>query len=394
MATKRENQTAAAATAAAAAAAAAVVVVVGVVVGVAVVVTGLGAIGALGPRNPNQKVANVMRVLGLYEHRFAIIGDEKRRGISGGQRKRVNVAMELVGDPSVLFLDEPTTGLDSTTSFELVQALKAIASHRHVNVAAVIHQPSAKIFSAFDDGLLLGSGGATVYLGPSSHALAYFTSLGFEIPPHENPADFFLDAILAKVPSKSPLFSGGTSGDLSSSTDGGGDSIDEGGSSSNRNNNGGDVDGGVGSLRQRRRRRRRKAHGNAGGIYDTMAWHRRANTSIRSSSRVSGRATTHCRRHHRVLLTRRRAAAAAAAEGKKTRNLWLAASSSWAGGTSQPLERRSCLASSSAPGCLWFDASSSTCDLTWNFATSSFSSSSRASSWAHSTVTLCSTTSR
>ena len=95
------------------------------------------------------KVANIMHVLGLWDHRKSIIGDEKTRGISGGQCKRVNVAMELVADPSVLFLDEPTTGLDSTTSFELVHALKAIASHRKVNVAAVIHQPSVSKLSSF-----------------------------------------------------------------------------------------------------------------------------------------------------------------------------------------------------------------------------------------------------
>ena len=128
---------------------------------------------------------------------------------------------------------EPTTGLDSTTSFELVAALRAIASHRHVNVAAVVHQPSAKTFASFDDVLLLGSGGATVYLGPSSGALAYFSGLGFAIPPMENPADFFLDVILAKVPSSSPAFSGG------------------GGSGSG---GGGEDGGGTGQLRRRKKK--------------------------------------------------------------------------------------------------------------------------------------------
>ena len=77
-----------------------------------------------------------MMVLGLFPQRHKLIGDEANRGISGGQRKRVNVAMELVLDPSVLFLDEPTSGLDSTTSYELVHALRCI-SKRGVNVVAV-----------------------------------------------------------------------------------------------------------------------------------------------------------------------------------------------------------------------------------------------------------------
>ena len=156
----------------------------------------------------NDKVTNVMMVLGLFPQRHKLIGDEvsrgrlpttrshsplvvvvshssthhhhhhppthkAHRGISGGQRKRVNVAMELVLDPSVLFLDEPTSGLDSTTSYELVHALRSI-SKRGVNVVAVLHQPSAKIYRMFHDVLLLGSGGCTVYLGPSSNALPYF----------------------------------------------------------------------------------------------------------------------------------------------------------------------------------------------------------------------------
>ena len=137
-------------------------------------------------------VLDVIRILGLEEIRHSRIGDEKTRGISGGQRKRVNVGMELVGDPTLLFLDEPTSGLDSTTSFELLSALQGVA-RRGVTVVTVLHQPSWQIYSMFDDVLLLGTGGHTVYLGPADGAAGYFESLGFKAPERVNPADYFMD---------------------------------------------------------------------------------------------------------------------------------------------------------------------------------------------------------
>mmetsp|Transcript_59762 Transcript_59762/g.146702 ORF Transcript_59762/g.146702 Transcript_59762/m.146702 type:complete len:251 (-) Transcript_59762:3446-4198(-) len=92
-----------------------------------------------------QRVAAVMESLELTPIKNSIIGDEIQRGISGGQRKRVNVAMELVADPSLLALDEPTSGLDSTTSYSLTETLHSLAK-TGVNVAAVLHQPKNEIF--------------------------------------------------------------------------------------------------------------------------------------------------------------------------------------------------------------------------------------------------------
>ena len=92
--------------------------------------------------------ADVQSILGLDFVQDSPIGDEATRGISGGQRKRVNVGMEMVSDPSVLFLDEPTSGLDSTTSYELVSALHAIA-RKGCNVITVLHQPSFELYQKF-----------------------------------------------------------------------------------------------------------------------------------------------------------------------------------------------------------------------------------------------------
>eukprot|EP01123_Difflugia_compressa_P012693 TRINITY_DN5542_c0_g1_i1.p1 TRINITY_DN5542_c0_g1~~TRINITY_DN5542_c0_g1_i1.p1 ORF type:complete len:1022 (+),score=141.02 TRINITY_DN5542_c0_g1_i1:292-3066(+) len=146
-------------------------------------------------------VNSVISLLGLDEIAYSPIGDETKRGISGGQRKRVNIGMELVANPTVLFLDEPTSGLDSTSSLELAKILRTIAE-LGLTVVTVIHQPRYDIFTMFHDVLLLGKGGKTVYLGPSNQCLDYFTSLGFKIPKHSNPADFFMDIISGNVPRK------------------------------------------------------------------------------------------------------------------------------------------------------------------------------------------------
>jgi ABC-type multidrug transport system ATPase subunit len=90
-------------------------------------------------------VQDVIEALQLEHVSDQAIGDEATRGISGGQRKRVNVGIEMVADPSLLFLDEPTSGLDSTTSFDLVFALNALAT-KGVNVIMVLHQPSYPLY--------------------------------------------------------------------------------------------------------------------------------------------------------------------------------------------------------------------------------------------------------
>lgn len=135
-----------------------------------------------------------LQMLGLWDIRHSIIGDENTRGISGGQRKRVNIGIEMVANPTVLFLDEPTSGLDSTSSLEVCAALRKIADIG-LTIVTVIHQPRYEIFCAFHDVLLLGKGGRAVYLGPSGDALDYFARKGFDCPPRVNPPDFMMDVI-------------------------------------------------------------------------------------------------------------------------------------------------------------------------------------------------------
>lgn len=139
------------------------------------------------------RVDRVIQELGLAKVRGSRIGNELERGISGGERKRVSIATELVTDPSLLFLDEPTTGLDSFNALNVVQTLRHLASSGRT-VVCTIHQPRSSIFSLFDQ-LLLLSEGRVMYHGPARDAVAYFASLSFRMPRHFNPADFFLDLL-------------------------------------------------------------------------------------------------------------------------------------------------------------------------------------------------------
>uniref|UniRef100_H2Z7M0 ABC transporter domain-containing protein n=1 Tax=Ciona savignyi TaxID=51511 RepID=H2Z7M0_CIOSA len=121
------------------------------------------------------------------------VGNEFVRGVSGGERKRVNIGMEMILDPPVLFLDEPTTGLDANTANSIVLLLYKLASGGR-NIIMSIHQPRYSIFSLFDRLLLLNKGDI-VYRGPAKQAVDHFKSIGFSCPRFHNPADFFLDIV-------------------------------------------------------------------------------------------------------------------------------------------------------------------------------------------------------
>ncbi|PIK50797.1 putative ATP-binding cassette sub-family G member 2 isoform X2 [Apostichopus japonicus] len=139
------------------------------------------------------RVDEVVIELGLTHCADTKVGTEFIRGVSGGERKRTNIGMELVIKPRVLFLDEPTTGLDASTANAVIHLLASL-SKRGRTILFSIHQPRFKIFRLFDTMHLL-SLGETVYHGPAEEALGYFSSIGYECQPHNNPPDFFLDVI-------------------------------------------------------------------------------------------------------------------------------------------------------------------------------------------------------
>jgi ATP-binding cassette subfamily G (WHITE) protein 2 len=141
-----------------------------------------------------ERIEEVMERLGLTRCRNTIVGDPLKRGVSGGERKRLCVAIELLTRPKLLFLDEPTSGLDSVTALSLCTTLKQLATSGQCTVITTIHQPQNKIFQQFDDLILLKSG-RIVYYGPAAEVMDFFAEAGFPCPPMTNPADHMLDVI-------------------------------------------------------------------------------------------------------------------------------------------------------------------------------------------------------
>ncbi|XP_017284377.1 broad substrate specificity ATP-binding cassette transporter ABCG2b isoform X1 [Kryptolebias marmoratus] len=147
----------------------------------------------------NNRVSAILQDLGLTDCADTKIGTDFLRGVSGGERKRCSIGMELITSPSLLFLDEPTTGLDSNTANCIVGLLHKL-SRRGNTVIFSIHQPRYSIFRQFDH-LTLMHKGEIVYAGAAGRALDYFTGLGYQIEAFNNPADFFMDIINGDVAS-------------------------------------------------------------------------------------------------------------------------------------------------------------------------------------------------
>ncbi len=120
-----------------------------------------------------QKIDNLLEELGLSEIKHLKVGSPLNKLISGGQRKRLNIALELIREPSVLFLDEPTSGLSSADSEMVIDLLKDLVSKGKL-IFIVIHQPSSEVFKQFDKLLVLDKGGYPVYYGHPLQGIAYF----------------------------------------------------------------------------------------------------------------------------------------------------------------------------------------------------------------------------
>mmetsp|Transcript_11253 Transcript_11253/g.16592 ORF Transcript_11253/g.16592 Transcript_11253/m.16592 type:complete len:668 (+) Transcript_11253:160-2163(+) len=170
----------------------------------------------------NAVVQKVMESLGLWNVRHRTIGDrthaatggggagaknkgkmESKRGggagsgggLSGGEKRRLSVALELISAPKVFLADEPTTGLDSSQAHHVVNLMARLANERNIPCICSLHQPRTSIWKTLDSFILLAPGGKMIYMGERQDATDYFASLGFRCPPETNPAEYFIDLV-------------------------------------------------------------------------------------------------------------------------------------------------------------------------------------------------------
>ncbi|XP_027863160.1 ATP-binding cassette sub-family G member 8 isoform X2 [Xiphophorus couchianus] len=141
----------------------------------------------------DQRVDDVIAELRLRQCAHTRVGNDYVRGVSGGERRRVSIAVQLLWNPGILILDEPTSGLDSFTAHNLVITLSRLAKGNRLILLSV-HQPRSDIFQLFDLVVLLSSGSA-VYFGAARDMVPYFTALGHPCPRYCNPSDFYVDLI-------------------------------------------------------------------------------------------------------------------------------------------------------------------------------------------------------
>lgn len=135
-----------------------------------------------------------LKMVGLQNQVDTKVGDVFFRGLSGGQKRRLSIAVELLAQPSILFLDEPLSGLDSAAAFSIMESLRKVAKASGTSLIITIHQPSELLFEMCDH-LLLLSGGKQVFFGPVHQVESHFQRLGFECPKRTSVAEWVLDLI-------------------------------------------------------------------------------------------------------------------------------------------------------------------------------------------------------
>lgn len=141
-----------------------------------------------------QRAEQILLKMGLKDCADNLIGNDLIKGISGGEKRRVTIAVQILTEPRVLLLDEPLSGLDAFTALSIVDVLNGLAREGRTLVVT-IHQPRSDLFAHFGNIILLARGGSPVYAGPSKNMLTHFAAQGYLCPSHVNPADFALDLI-------------------------------------------------------------------------------------------------------------------------------------------------------------------------------------------------------
>jgi ABC-type multidrug transport system ATPase subunit len=141
-----------------------------------------------------KRVNENIKALDLEHCQDTIVGDEFQRGISGGELKRTSIGIELMSHPEILFLDEPTTGLDAKTALDIVTHLRKLCQTRGMGIVAVIHQPRPEILSLFDQVLVL-SDGNLIFDGTLKEIETKLTDQGYQLTQFETSVDFLMKLI-------------------------------------------------------------------------------------------------------------------------------------------------------------------------------------------------------
>ncbi|CAA0816517.1 ABC transporter G family member 37 [Striga hermonthica] len=139
----------------------------------------------------------ILKILGLDICADTLYGDDMRRGISGGQKKRLTTGEMLVGPTKALFMDEISNGLDSSTTYQIVSCLQQVAHITDATILVSLLQPAPETFDLFDDIILMGEG-KIVFHGPRADILAFFRSCGFRCPERKGIADFLQEVMSRK----------------------------------------------------------------------------------------------------------------------------------------------------------------------------------------------------
>ncbi|MQL70561.1 hypothetical protein Taro_002875 [Colocasia esculenta] len=140
------------------------------------------------------KVESLIQELGLEHVAGVRIGDERVRGVSGGEKRRVSIGVEVIHDPRVLILDEPTSGLDSTSALQIMDMLKAMAEVRGRTIILSIHQPGFRIVKLFSS-ILLMADGEVLHQGTVDQLQGHLRTVGLQAPLRANVVEFAMDAI-------------------------------------------------------------------------------------------------------------------------------------------------------------------------------------------------------